>query len=177
MDGLPPARHPDPAPGESAAREHVPTSTGAAQGHDRGHAGIGEIRRHRRTRPTIDVSVVGLRLRPQEEGAVESVNAAFTKAAASARWKGSSGSRTSRSSPGFHREHLRERGGPRHDARVDGDLVKVLAWYDTMGVLGAADRTWLNTSDRCEGATSDHHRRGGFGGLRTALELVNDGLG
>jgi len=132
VDGLPPKLHPDLRRARSALVNMVPTSTGAAKA-------ISEAMPKFKNKfdgiavrvPTLDVSLSDFTFVLKKKVTVEEVNAAFKKAAASARWKGILGVTDE---PVVSSDLIQTHYGSVVDLGmtrvVDGDLVKVLAWYD-----------------------------------------------
>ncbi len=132
VDGLPPKLHPDLRRARAALINIVPTSTGAAKA-------MSEAVPEMKSKfdgiairvPSIDVSLSDFTFLLGRKTTVEEVNAVFKKAAASARWKGILGVTdeplVSTDFVGDSRSSIVDLAMTRV---VDGDLVKVLAWYD-----------------------------------------------
>lgn len=132
VDGLPPKRHPDLRRARSALINLVPTSTGAAKA-------TYEVVPNLKGRfdglairvPTIDVSLSDFTFLLKKKVTVEEINAVFKKAAKSARWKGILGvSEAPLVSSDFIGQSCSSVVDLEMTRVVDGDLVKVLAWYD-----------------------------------------------
>jgi glyceraldehyde 3-phosphate dehydrogenase len=132
VDSLPPKMHPDMRRARAALVNMVPTSTGAAKA-------TAEVIPSLKNKfdglavrvPTIDASLSDFTFVLKRKTSVEEINAAFKKAAASARWKGIL---TVSEVPLVSSDFI---GNPHSSIVdlemtrvVDGDLVKVLAWYD-----------------------------------------------
>lgn len=132
VDGLPPALHPDLRRARSALINIVPTSTGAAKATTEALPRLKGLFDGIAVRvPSIDVSLSDFTFLLKKKVTVEAVNAAFKKAAASARWKGILGVTDE---PLVSSDFV---GSPYSSVVdlamtrvVDGDLVKVMAWYD-----------------------------------------------
>lgn len=132
VDGLPPKLHPDLRRARAALINIVPTSTGAAKA-------MSEAVPEMKNKfdgiairvPSIDVSLSDFTFLLKRKTTVEEINAVFKKAAASPRWKGILGVTDE---PLVSTDFV----GNSHSSIVDlamtrvvdGDLVKVLAWYD-----------------------------------------------
>lgn len=132
VDSLPPKLHPDMRRARAALINMVPTTTGAAKATTQV---IPELKNKfdglAIRVPTIDVSLSDFTFVLAKKTTVEEVNDVFRKAAKSARWKGIL---DVSEVPLVSSDYI---GNP-HSATVDlemtrvvdGDLVKVLAWYD-----------------------------------------------
>lgn len=132
VDGLPPKLHPDLRRARSALINIVPTSTGAAHATTEAVPELKDKFDGIAIRvPTIDVSLSDFTFMLNKRVTAEQVNTAFKKAAASARWKGILGVTdqplVSSDFVGDSRSSIVDLSMTRV---VDGDLVKVLAWYD-----------------------------------------------
>lgn len=132
VDGPPPALHPDLRRARSALVNIVPTSTGAAKATTEAIPSLKGLFDGIAVRvPTIDVSLSDFTFLLAKRTTVEEVNEVFRKAAKSPRWKGILGVTEE---PLVSSDFI---GNP-HSSVVDllmtrvmdGDLVKVLAWYD-----------------------------------------------
>lgn len=132
VDGPPPALHPDLRRARSALVNIVPTSTGAAKATTEAIPALKGLFDGIAVRvPTIDVSLSDFTFLLAKKTTVEEVNEVFRKAAKSPRWKGILGVTEE---PLVSSDFI---GNP-HSSVVDlpmtrvmdGDLVKVLAWYD-----------------------------------------------
>lgn len=132
VDGLPPKLHPDMRRARSALVNMVPTSTGAAK------ATIEAIPELKNKFdgiavrvPTIDVSLSDFTFVLKKKTTAEEINKAFVKAAAQPRWKGILGVTNE---PLVSTDFIGSTFSSVVDLQmtrvVDGDLVKVLAWYD-----------------------------------------------
>ncbi len=132
VDGLPPKLHPDMRRARSALVNMVPTSTGAAK------ATIEAIPELKNKFdgiavrvPTIDVSLSDFTFLLKKKTTAEEINKAFVKAAAQPRWKGILGVTDE---PLVSTDFIGSTFSSVVDLQmtrvVDGDLVKVLAWYD-----------------------------------------------
>ena len=132
VDGLPPKMHPDMRRARAALVNMVPTSTGAAKA-------VTEVMPQLKNKfdglavrvPTLDVSLSDFTFVLKKKVTVEQVNAVFKKAAASARWKGVL---AVTEDPVVSMDMVGNPNSSIVDLEmtrvVDGDLVKVLAWYD-----------------------------------------------
>ena len=132
VDGLPPKLHPDLRRARAALINIVPTSTGAAKA-------MSEAVPEMKNKfdgiairvPSIDVSLSDFTFLLKRKTTVEEINAVFKKAAASPRWKGILGvtdeQLVSTDFVGNSHSSIVDLAMTRV---VDGDLVKVLAWYD-----------------------------------------------
>ena len=132
VDGPPPALHPDLRRARSALVNIVPTSTGAAKATTETIPALKGIFDGIAVRvPTIDVSLSDFTFLLAKKTTVEEVNDVFRKAAKSPRWKGIL---AVTEEPLVSSDFI---GNPHSSVVdllmtrvVDGDLVKVLAWYD-----------------------------------------------
>ncbi len=132
VDGLPPALHPDLRRARAALINIVPTSTGAAKATSEALPELkGKFDGIAIRVPTIDVSLSDFTFVLKKKTTVEEINKAFTKAASSDRYKGILGVTNeplvSSDFIGSSYSSVVDLGMTRV---VDGDLVKVLAWYD-----------------------------------------------
>jgi glyceraldehyde 3-phosphate dehydrogenase len=132
VDGLPPARHPDLRRARSALINLVPTSTGAAKATTEVVTSLKKKFDGIAVRvPTIDVSLSDCTFVVSKKTSVDEVNKIFSHAATSARWKGILGVTDE---PLVSTDFIQTPFGSVVDLSmtrvVDGDLVKVLAWYD-----------------------------------------------
>lgn len=132
VDGLPPARHPDLRRARAAIGNMVPTSTGAARAVTEALPSLkGKFDGLAIRVPTLDVSLSDFTFVLKKRVTPEQVNAAFKKAAGSARWKGVVGVSDV---PLVSSDYIGSTYSTVVDLEmtrvVDGDLVKVLAWYD-----------------------------------------------
>jgi glyceraldehyde 3-phosphate dehydrogenase len=132
VDGLPPKLHPDLRRARTALINIVPTSTGAAKATTEALPSLkGKFDGIAIRVPTIDVSLSDFTFVLSRRVTVEEVNKAFKKAAASARWKGILGvSEVPLVSSDFVGSTYSSVVDLEMTRVVDGDLVKVLAWYD-----------------------------------------------
>jgi len=132
VDGLPPALHPDLRRARSALMNIVPTSTGAAKATTEAIPKLkGRFDGIAIRVPTIDVSLSDFTMVLRKKTSVEKVNAAFRRASRTARWKGILGTTDV---PLVSSDFI---GSPYSSVVdtamtrvIDGDLVKVMAWYD-----------------------------------------------
>lgn len=132
VDGLPPPLHPDLRRARSAMVNIVPTTTGAARATTEAVPSLkGKFDGIAIRVPTIDVSLSDFTMVLKRKVTVEEVNGAFKKAASAKRWKGVLGVTEE---PLVSTDFI---GSPYSSVVdlsmtrvVDGDLVKVLAWYD-----------------------------------------------
>ncbi len=132
VDGLPPPLHPDLRRARSAMVNIVPTTTGAAKATTEAIPSLkGKFDGIAIRVPTIDVSLSDFTLLLKRKVTVEELNNAFKKAAGEKRWKGVVGVTNE---PLVSTDFI---GSPYSSVVdlsmtrvVDGDLVKVLAWYD-----------------------------------------------
>lgn len=132
VDSLPPARHPDMRRARSALVNMVPTSTGAAKAVAEAIPELkGKFDGMAIRVPTLDVSLSDFTFVLKKKVTVEEVNAVFKKAAASSRWKGIL---MASEVPLVSSDYIGSSYSSIVDLEmtkvVDGDLVKVLAWYD-----------------------------------------------
>ncbi len=132
VDGLPPKLHPDLRRARSALVNLVPTSTGAAKATTEALPKLKDKFDGIAVRvPTIDVSLSDFTFVLKRKVTVKQVNAAFRKAAKSKRWKGVV---TVSDAPLVSSDFIQNPSSSIVDLEmtrvVDGDLVKVLAWYD-----------------------------------------------
>lgn len=132
VDGLPPKLHPDLRRARSALINLVPTSTGAARATTEALPKLKDKFDGIAVRvPTIDVSLSDFTFVLKRKVTVKQVNAAFRKAAKSKRWKGVL---TVSDVPLVSSDFIQNPYSSVVDLEmtrvVDGDLVKVLAWYD-----------------------------------------------
>ncbi|MBI4598862.1 type I glyceraldehyde-3-phosphate dehydrogenase [Candidatus Uhrbacteria bacterium] len=132
VDGLPPKLHPDMRRARAALTNMVPTSTGAAKATTEAIPAFkGKFDGIAVRVPTLDVSLSDFTFVLSRKTTVEEINAAFRKAAKSARWKGILGvSDVPLVSSDFIQCSLSSVVDLEMTRVVDGDLVKVLAWYD-----------------------------------------------
>lgn len=132
VDGLPPKLHPDLRRARSAMVNLVPTSTGAAKATTQVVPSLKDKFDGIAVRvPTIDVSLTDFTFLLKKKTTVEEVNNIFRIAAKSARWKGIVGVTDQEL---VSTDFLQSTFGTVVDLGmtriVDGDLLKVLAWYD-----------------------------------------------
>jgi glyceraldehyde 3-phosphate dehydrogenase len=133
VDGLPePGKKPDLRRARAALSNMVPTSTGAA-------IAVTEVVPELKNRfdgisvrvPIIDVSLSDFTFLLKKKTTVEEVNSVLRKAARQARWQGIMGVTDE---PLVSTDFIQSRFASVVDLPmtrvVDGDLVKVLAWYD-----------------------------------------------
>ena len=132
VDGLPPKLHPDMRRARSALINMVPTSTGAAKATTEALPQLVNKFDGIAVRvPTIDVSLSDFTFVLKKNVTVEEVNNALKKAASSKRWKGILGvSEAPLVSTDFIHSPFSSVVDLPMTRVVDGDLVKVLAWYD-----------------------------------------------
>ncbi|MFH1253304.1 MAG: type I glyceraldehyde-3-phosphate dehydrogenase [Candidatus Uhrbacteria bacterium] len=132
VDGLPPKMHPDMRRARAALINMVPTSTGAAKA-------TGEVVPTLKGKfdglairvPTIDVSLSDFTFLLKKKTTAEEINAVFKKAVKSPRWKGIlKASEEPLVSSDFIHESCSSIVDLEMTRVVDGDLVKILAWYD-----------------------------------------------
>ena len=132
VDGLPPKMHPDMRRARAALVNIVPTSTGAAKA-------VTEVVPELKGKfdglairvPTLDVSLSDFTFVLRRKVTAEEINDAFRKAAASPRYKGILGvSDVPLVSSDFIGSTFSSIVDLEMTRVVDGDLVKVLAWYD-----------------------------------------------
>ncbi|MBI5369772.1 type I glyceraldehyde-3-phosphate dehydrogenase [Candidatus Uhrbacteria bacterium] len=132
VDGLPPKLHPDLRRARSALINIVPTSTGAAKATTKVVTSLKDKFDGIAVRvPSIDVSLTDFTFLLSKKTTVEEVNALFRAAAKLARWKGILGVTDE---PVVSTDLIQTPYGTVVDLSmtrlVDGDLLKVLAWYD-----------------------------------------------
>ncbi len=132
VDGLPPARHPDLRRARSALTNIVPTSTGAAKATTEVVTSLKNKFDGIAIRvPSIDVSLTDFTFLVGKKTTKDDVNKIFQDAAKSPRWKGILGVTDE---PLVSSDFIQTQFGSVVDLQmtrvVDGDLVKVLAWYD-----------------------------------------------
>jgi glyceraldehyde 3-phosphate dehydrogenase len=130
VDG--PARGSDPRRGRAAAQNIVPSSTGAAIAVTRAIPELeGRFDGIALRVPVVTGSVADITFIAKRKTSVEEINEILTKAAASPRWKGIL--KTTKD-PIVSSDIIKEPYGAIVDLNftrvVDGDLVKVLSWYD-----------------------------------------------
>ncbi len=132
VDGLPPKRHPDLRRARAALTNIVPTSTGAAKATAEVVPTLkGKFDGIAVRVPSLDVSLSDFTFLLKRKTTVEEVNKAFRKAAQSARWKGIlEVSDVPLVSSDFVQNSCSSIVDTEMTRVVDGDLVKVLAWYD-----------------------------------------------
>lgn len=132
VDGLPPKLHPDLRRARAALTNIVPTSTGAAKAiSDALPEYKGKFDGIAIRVPTLDVSLSDFTFVLKKKVTVEEVNKALKAAAASPRWKGIFGvSEVPLVSSDFIGSTHSSIADLEMTRVVDGDLVKVLAWYD-----------------------------------------------
>lgn len=132
VDGLPPSRHPDLRRARSAIVNIVPTSTGAAKAAGKVVGALKDKFDGIAVRvPTLDVSLTDFTFLVKKNTSVEEINEVFRAASKSPRWKGIVGVTDE---PLVSSDFIGSEFGTVVDLEmtrvVDGDLVKVLAWYD-----------------------------------------------
>ena len=132
VDGLPPKLHPDLRRARSALVNLVPTSTGAAKATTKVVTSLKDKFDGIAVRvPSIDVSLTDFTFLLNRKTTVEEVNEVFRTAVKSSRWKGVLGVTDE---PLVSTDFLQTPYGTVVDLGmtrlVDGDLLKVLAWYD-----------------------------------------------
>ena len=132
VDSLPPKMHPDLRRARSALVNMVPTSTGAAKATAEAIPELKNKFDGLAVRvPTLDVSLVDFTFVLKRKTTPEEINAAFKKAAALPRWKGILAvSEVPLVSSDFIGNPHSSIVDLEMTRVVDGDLVKVLAWYD-----------------------------------------------
>ncbi len=132
VDGLPPKLHPDLRRARSALVNIVPTSTGAAKATTRVITSLKDKFDGIAVRvPTIDVSLTDFTFLLHTQTNVDEVNEAFRSAAKSSRWKGILGvTDESLVSTDFIQTPYGTVVDLSMTRIVDGDFLKVLAWYD-----------------------------------------------
>ncbi len=132
VDGLPPARHPDLRRARSALVNMVPTSTGAAKATTKVVTSLKDKFDGIAVRvPTLDVSLTDFTFLLSQKTTVEEVNELFRVSAKLPRWKGILGVTDE---PLVSTDFIQTPYGTVVDLLmtrvVDGDMLKVLAWYD-----------------------------------------------
>jgi glyceraldehyde 3-phosphate dehydrogenase len=132
VDSLPPALHPDLRRARSALINIVPTSTGAAKATTEAIPELeGKFDGLAVRVPTLDVSLSDFTMLLKKNVTVEEVNTNFKKAAVSPRWKGILGVTDI---PLVSSDFIGSTYSSVVDLEmtrvVDGNLVKVMAWYD-----------------------------------------------
>jgi len=132
VDGLPPKLHPDLRRARAALTNIVPTSTGAAKATTKVITSLKDKFDGIAIRvPSLDVSLTDFTFVTGRKTTKEEVNALFLKASKSAQWKGILGVTNE---PLVSSDFIQTPYGTVVDLSmtrvVDGDLVKVLAWYD-----------------------------------------------
>ncbi len=132
VDGLPPALHPDLRRARAALINIVPTSTGAAKATYEALPNLkGKFDGIAIRVPSIDVSLSDFTFVLKKKTTVEEINKVFIKAAASERWEGILGvTDLPLVSSDFIGSSFSSTVDLSMTRVVDGDLVKVLAWYD-----------------------------------------------
>jgi glyceraldehyde 3-phosphate dehydrogenase len=132
VDGLPPKMHPDLRRARSALANIIPTSTGAAKTAIEVVPALRDKFDGLAIRvPTLDVSLSDFTFLLKKNTTVKAVNTAFKKAAKSPRWKGILGvTDVPLVSSDFIHQSCSSVVDLEMTRVVDGDLVKVLAWYD-----------------------------------------------
>jgi glyceraldehyde 3-phosphate dehydrogenase len=132
VDGLPPAMHPDLRRARSALINIVPTSTGAAKAVGEAYPVLKSLFDGIAVRvPSLDVSLSDFTFLLKRKTTVEEINQVFKEAVDSPRWKGIVGVTedplVSSDFIGSSYSTIVDLGMTRV---VDGDLVKIMAWYD-----------------------------------------------
>lgn len=132
VDGLPPKLHPDLRRARSALVNMVPTSTGAAKATTKVLTSLQNKFDGIAVRvPTIDVSLTDFTFLLNKNTTIEEVNALFRASAKLPRWKGILGVTDE---PLVSTDFIQTPYATVVDLSmtrlVDGDLLKVLAWYD-----------------------------------------------
>lgn len=132
VDGLPPAMHPDLRRARSALINMVPTTTGAAKAATEAVPALKGLFDGLAVRvPSLDVSISDFTFLLKCKTTVEEINKVFKKAAASPRWKGIVGvTEVPLVSSDFIGSTFSTVVDLPLTKVVDGDLVKVMAWYD-----------------------------------------------
>ena len=132
VDGLPPKLKPDLRRARSALINIVPTTTGAAKATYEVVPNLkGKFDGLAIRVPSIDVSLSDFTFLLKKKTTVEEINAVFKKASKSPRWKGILGvSEVPLVSTDFIGHSCSSVVDLEMTRVVDGDLVKVLAWYD-----------------------------------------------
>ncbi len=132
VDGLPSKRKPDLRRARSALVNIIPTTTGAAKATTKVVKGLENKFDGIAVRvPSLDVSLTDFTFLTKKKTTAEKVNKIFKKASKQARWKGILGVTDE---PLVSTDFIQSPYGSVVDLEmtrvVDGDLVKVLAWYD-----------------------------------------------
>ncbi|MBI4714170.1 type I glyceraldehyde-3-phosphate dehydrogenase [Candidatus Uhrbacteria bacterium] len=132
VDSIPPKLHPDLRRARSALVNLVPTSTGAAKATTQVVTSLKNKFDGIAVRvPTIDVSLTDFTFLLSKQTTIEEVNQVFRNAARSPRWKNILGVTDE---PLVSTDFIGSTFGTVVDLQmtrlVDGDLLKVLAWYD-----------------------------------------------
>jgi glyceraldehyde 3-phosphate dehydrogenase len=132
VDGLPPKGKSDLRRARSALTNIIPTTTGAAKATTKVIPSLTNKFDGIAVRvPSLDVSLTDFTFVLSKKTTVKDINAAFKKAAKSKRWKGILGVTDE---PLVSTDFIRTPYGTVVDLEmtrvVDGDLVKILAWYD-----------------------------------------------
>lgn len=132
VDGLPEKQKPDLRRSRSALINIIPTSTGAAIATTKAVSGLDNKFDGISVRvPSIDVSLTDFTFLTKKKTTAQQVNTIFKKASKQARWKGILGVTDE---PLVSTDFIQTPYGSVVDLEmtrvVDGDLVKVLAWYD-----------------------------------------------
>lgn len=132
VDGLPPKLHPDLRRARSALVNLVPTSTGAAKATTQVVTSLKNKFDGIAVRvPTIDVSLTDFTFLLAKQTTIDEVNKVFRDAAKSPRWKNILGVTNE---PLVSTDFIGSTFGTVVDLQmtrlVDGDLLKILAWYD-----------------------------------------------
>ncbi|MEK7606832.1 MAG: type I glyceraldehyde-3-phosphate dehydrogenase [Patescibacteria group bacterium] len=132
VDGLPPALHPDLRRARSALINMVPTSTGAAKAAVEAIPSLQGLFDGIAVRvPTLDVSLSDFTFLLKRKTTADEVNGVFKKATKDKRWKGIIGvSEVPLVSSDFIGTTYSTVVDLEMTRVVDGDLVKVMAWYD-----------------------------------------------
>lgn len=132
VDGLPPAGHPDLRRARSGLINIIPTTTGAAIATTEAIPSLAGMFDGLAIRvPSIDVSLADFTFLLKKKTTVEDVNAAFIAAAKTPRWKGVLGvTEEPLVSTDFVGSTYSSIVDLEMTKIVDGDLLKVLAWYD-----------------------------------------------
>ncbi|OFW87410.1 type I glyceraldehyde-3-phosphate dehydrogenase [Candidatus Uhrbacteria bacterium RIFCSPLOWO2_01_FULL_47_24] len=132
VDGLPPALHPDLRRARSAMINIVPTSTGAAKATTEAIPELKGLFDGLAIRvPTIDVSLSDFTMVLKKKTTPDEINEVFKKTAKTPRWKGILGVSDK---PLVSSDYIGSTYSSVVDLEmtrvVDGDLAKVMAWYD-----------------------------------------------
>lgn len=132
VDGVPPGRKPDLRRARSILGNIIPTSTGSATATAKALPALaGKFDGIAMRVPTLDVSLSDFVALLKRRVTVEDVNEAFRKAAKTPRWKGTL---AVTDEPLVSSDLIGSPYGAVVDLSmtrvVDGDLVKVMAWYD-----------------------------------------------